>query len=393
MRYGRSIAMLGWLTVGVGCNADAGTVGPAADGCEPALLAPDSRASVEAPADASTPFDDVSGLRCSAPVKQAAGACAGAVSGSYATAFDLDVWWQDEQNPNTPAFDPGRATLRVFARAELGGFCDGEQAQVALRTCGVRLPPIAISASDAVVQLGVPDATWDRRGMAPFTTAAHASWSGEGELRFDPASSLYGIELASTDADWPSATDTPSIACGVGKNGGDCFPDQDGDGHPGVTLEVQARGTPDTPAYSHCGAYRYAAMPTRAGEVFPDQGARAIYAGLRLSLTGAQPIGATCDGGSAEMSSASLELRALDCRMDDDSPCTPAGAAYVDQNLPVFHVLAAGEAPPDSFAHPDPAIDAALDRSASDGPRQTAIRLADLDAAVSCADVRAALKR
>jgi hypothetical protein len=385
--------MLGLLGGGVGCDADAGARAVAADGCEPALRAPDTRAYLSADgggAATSTPADAVEGLRCSAPSKHAGAACAAAISGSYATAFDLDVWWQDEQSPRAPAFDPGRATLRVFARAELGDVCDGEQAKVSLRTCGVRLPPIAISTLDAVVQLGVPDAAWDRAGMASFTTEAHASWDGEGELRFDPVAALYGIELARADADWPSAADTPGFVCAAAQSGGDCFPDQDGDGHPGVTLEVQARGMPDTPAYSRCGAYRYAAMPTRPGEVFRDRGARALYAGLRLSLAGAQPIGASCDGGSAGMSAASLELRALDCRMDDDSPCTPAGAAYVDQHLPVFHVLAAGEAPPDSFSHPDPALDAALDRSASDGPRQTAVRLADLDADVACSDVRAA---
>lgn len=159
-----------------------------------------------------------------------------------------------------------------------------------------------------------------------------------------------------------------------------CFPDSDGDDPPGITLYLRSQGAP-AHAPERCGGWRYARMPTSPS--FTDRGARALYAGMRIQLRGAQPLGADCNGGTGKLDSAEVALRALDCAMDDGSRCTVAGATYVDQNRPVFHVLASREAPP---AH------AGLDRAPSAGPRQTAMRLADRTERVSCSDVRAVFR-
>jgi hypothetical protein len=111
---------------------------------------------------------------------------------------------------------------------------------------------------------------------------------------------------------------------------------------------------------------------------------------LRVQLRGAQPIGADCSGGSGPMDTAEIALRVLDCTEDDGSPCTAAGATYVDQMLPSFHVLAAGEAPPATWRDPRAQANAALDRSPSAGPQQTALRLGDANDQLGCGDVRAA---
>jgi hypothetical protein len=56
-------------------------------------------------------------------------------------------------------------------------------------------------------------------------------------------------------------------------------------------------------------------------------------------------------------------------------------------------VLSAGEAPPSSWRDARPPADAALDRSPSVGPQQTALRLGDASDQLGCSDVRAAFAR
>jgi hypothetical protein len=81
-------------------------------------------------------------------------------------------------------------------------------------------------------------------------------------------------------------------------------------------------------------------------------------------------------------------LRVLDCALRDGTKCSAAGATFVDQNAPTFHVLLRGETPPERWKHRRADADAKLDRSASLGPRNTTLRLGNLDTELSCADVR-----
>ena len=377
----RTLWALGVLAcLGLGCGQERDSALTPAESCsvQPAAAADELTdpevAAVEPAAQAEA------NLACRGAAQAPSGVCAEAISGNYAIAYELDVWWQDEVNPLAPSFDPGRGQLRVISRATLGELCDGARANAAVHVCGVQFPEIANDHAGSVLQLDVPDAAWDRPSMPTVSTGVRLSETHE--LTFDPIESSLGIELSELAAPWPSFEDTPFFGCSSGRSGADCFPDADGDDQPGITLVLRTHGAP-TQSPERCGGWRYARMPTSPS--FTDPGARALYAGLRLQLRGSQPLGADCNGGTGSLEAADVALRVLDCAMHDGSRCTVAGATYVDQNLPVFHVLAQGETP---------AVDAGagLDRTPSTGPRQTAVRLADRTEHVSCSDVRAVFR-
>lgn len=389
MKRFRTVWAFAALTsLGLGCQDVEDSPAQSASTCP---SADDSVAAQEAyvsPLDDATPAEV---LTCAGPPAARSGDCADALGGHYAIAYALDVYWQDEANPLAPGFDPGRGELTLLAHARLGDFCDGERAKATVRACGLDFPALTNDASRVVYQLGIPEATWDRPSMPTILTSAQVSGFGHGDrMMFEPIVAMLGIQLSDALGDWPDYQDTPFITCASGR-GAECFPDQDADGQRGITLRVQSTGSAPAPSASGCDNFRYAPVPTSPS--YAPHGARELLAGLRLQLRGAQPIGADCNGGTGPMDAAEIALRVLDCVEDDGSPCSAAGATYVDQNLPRFHVLSAGEAPPASWRAARPEADAALDRSPSAGPEQTALRLGDARDPLGCSDVRAAFAR
>lgn len=375
-------------TLALACQDAAGTPAPPVSTCPPSDTTLGAQEAYVSPL-RDEPLADV--LACSGPLAARSGECADALGGHYAIAYVLDVYWQDEANPLAPSFDPGRGALTLLAHARVGDFCDGERAQAALRACGLHFPALTNDASRAVYQLGISDATWDRPSMPTILTSAQVSGFGHSDrMFFEPIASSLGIQLSDDGGDWPDYQDTPFFSCPNGR-GSECFPDQDADGRPGITLRVQSMGSAPAPSGSGCDSFRYAPLPTSSS--YAPLGARELLGGLRLQLRGAQPIGDDCNGGTGTMDAAEIALRVLDCVEDDGRPCNAAAATYVDQNLPHFHVLSAGEAPPSTWRDARPQADAALDRSPSAGPQQTALRLGDASDQLGCSDVRAAFAR
>jgi hypothetical protein len=285
-----------------------------------------------------------------------------------------------------PAFDPGRGTITFVSKANVGAFCQDSGAALTRRTCAARLPELRSEERSEVFQMVLPDALWDR--VPGARESASLSDAPDPAMSFDPVTSMLGIELSDAAATWPSYTETGVIACGDDRRGVACFPDADGDGHPGITVAMRLRGVPNDTGGARCGGLRYAPMPTDASPGSIGFGASQIYVGLRMTLGGSSALGDDCNGGVGPAQADNVALRALDCTMDDGSPCTPAAATFVDEKLPVFHVLAAGETPPAAFRDPRNDVDASLDRSTSQGARQTLIRLGDSDDSIGCGDVR-----
>jgi hypothetical protein len=224
--------------------------------------------------------------------------------------------------------------------------------------------------------------------MPSFASDARTSgFAPADSVSVDSIDALLGIALADDAATWPSYAETPRVACANG-TGADCFPDQDGDGKPGITARVKLSGDSPEPRYPRRGGWRYVPAPTDPSPEFFGNGATQLYLGLRTTLSTSHPIGSDCQGGVGTADASDLQLRVLDCAMRDGTKCSVAGATFVDQNAPSFHVLQRGETPPARWKHRRADADAKLDRSASLGPRNTTIRLGDLDATVGCADVR-----
>jgi hypothetical protein len=317
--------------------------------------------------------------------------CAGRMAGVYGIATELDVYWSDEVNPSAPAYDPGRGKLSTLLLAELNGLCPGDdEGELIVRVCDVSLPPIYIESNRGTIQLYIPATTWERQSMPEYRVHVRSSGSDPTAFWIDPITAMLGIELASADAPWPSYTETPFVSCAGGHEGAGCFPDQDEDGEPGIRVEVQLDGQPPEAAGRQGRNWSYTPVPTDLGLPYPGTGATTLFAGLRTQFGGAYPVGSDCNGGTSAADGGDVALRVLDCTTLGGTRCTPSAASVVDQNMPVFHALAAGQAPPRAWAHPRSQEDSALDRSSSVGAQNTLLRLGDLGlgAALGCEDVR-----
>jgi hypothetical protein len=75
----------------------------------------------------------------------------------------------------------------------------------------------------------------------------------------------------------------------------------------------------------------------------------------------------------------------------DDGECTEVERDFVDDNLPAYEVLGVGEQPGDAQAPLGWTLEGRdIDRTPSEGPLSSIVRLGDLgDAAPSCVAVRA----
>jgi hypothetical protein len=345
----------------------AGAAGSAAVKAFGAAGGPTNVAAIGRTAESSKAIMDSSSPRSAptpcAEASSAQAGCAGRMAGVYGVAMDLDVVWSDEVNLSAPAYDPGRGKISTLLLGEVSGLCPGEaEGELILRVCDVRLPPIYIGSNGGIVQLVIPQTTWQRRGMPEYTARVRASGSESSEFSIDRITAMLGIELASMDAPWPAYTDTPFVTCSGGNEGSGCFPDQDEDGEPGISLEVRLDGPPPSAAVIRRGGWSYTPVPTDVSFSYLGTGATTLFAGLRTQFGGAYPVGPDCNGDAGEAEAGDVALRVFDCKMVDGTRCTPNAATVADQNMPVFR---------------------------GRGAQNTLIRLGDLGEDLGCADVRA----
>jgi hypothetical protein len=116
-----------------------------------------------------------------------------------------------------------------------------------------------------------------------------------------------------------------------------------------------------------------------------------------MALGGEGTIGSDCTQGiGLGDSSADIPSRVISCVVEDGGECTAAEAEFVDKNVPRFHLLQQGQAPPaaPAWQHPrenplSPFVPrVTLDRSISTGPRTRVTRVADIGAPLTCAQIR-----
>src|SRR5262249_44464614 len=112
-----------------------------------------------------------------------------------------------------------------------------------MRVCGVNLPTFYSTTLCEACQPIFPPEMFDSKAMPGFTIAGHMQCLQPGCIAsIDAQTYLLGIELNNPEAPWPTADQTQSITCKSGK-GMQCFPDQDGDMRPGLTVGVATTGT------------------------------------------------------------------------------------------------------------------------------------------------------
>jgi hypothetical protein len=320
------------------------------------------------------------------------GECKPKAPGIYAMKTEVDVWFQDEINTSQPLFDAGRGKITIYFRGTLSDVCeDGSGGKALMHPCGTRLPPLYADANGGVIQIEFPDELWEKPGIPDYVSTGSTTGFAAGDtLKISKTTGLVGVDLMDANAAWPTYMQTTTFACKAGV-GEACFTDMDGDNNPGITVTIKTSGTPPNPPYTSLISWHYIPAPTDINAAIFGSGANKVFIGLRTRLGGSGKIGADCASGAGVAEAENFESRTIDCVMDDGSPCTAAGAGFVDQNVPVFHVLQAGESPPATWKHTRADADSMLDRTASKGPLSSVVRLSDLGGTVACGDVRAAM--
>jgi hypothetical protein len=314
------------------------------------------------------------------------GSCETQLTGWYALAYDLDVVYQDEAGDDSPAYDPGRGRLRMLFKAALRGTCQDEPtALTSLQLCGLTLPPLTSAAEGGWQALTVPAEAWDQPTQPEFETRVHAADT----MDVDPTRIFLGIEPQAQGDDWPTFLDTTSFDCGPERQGSACFPDHDGDGQPGISVELPQ--APEASTGEDCGSWQLTGLRTEGVPFAPHPRASRLYLGLRTALKGQFAFDETCEAGAGAADAEDVALRVLDCELTSGSRCNALQATYVDQHAPTFHVLHAGQEPVERMqARANTAL-APIDLRPSQGGLLTAKRLGPVEGSVSCQDVRSAM--
>jgi hypothetical protein len=352
---------------------------------------------------------------CSAAGAAKEGTCKTSAKGVYALKTTLDAYWYDEQNPDAPIVDPGRGPIVIYLMGRIEDICeDGSNGVGVMKACGSELPAFSSAVTCDAYQLQFDPALWDKPTMPTFVTTGSTSGFNAGDtLSLAKAIGLVGVNLTTDDAAWPTAAETGTFACkdamGMDKTGVDCFPDQDGDGKPGISVALKVGGTYMPPGCSGNGCkcndlgtdYSYRGSPTSL-DLFAGGGsgggirAVEVHIGLRTTLGGSGMIDQDCMGGNgpAEAPMDAIQSRAVSCKVDPaslpngdtshpDNSCTTEEAIFVDENVPNYHILQKDEKPGNAMVK---------DQTASVGPQAEMVRLGDLNATFDCAAVRGAFQ-
>jgi hypothetical protein len=338
-----------------------------ADAATPPSAAPDAQVpAIDAAAapDAAAPPSDaaVSGDAAAPPV-----GCQGV--GSYGLQFSLDLTWN-----STSFADPGRGSAKVYALVEVQEVDPQSHAVTATgQLCGITLAPISADMGCSRYQIRFPDALWKLATLPMPKLVGEYTCSASGcTLKIDPTSYQLGIRLDPATAPWP----------GPGEADAKQFVDDDRDGLPGLSAEVMSLA----PLNRSCDSASSEQMPVPSMSAMAES--RLLLA-VRTQLTAAVELNADCSVRQASGGTGAIDLRSAGCvypssgsgptqppGMSGSASCPAQVRATIDQSLPQFHALAAGEKP-NSFS------------VASRGPELTTVRFAP-GAAVTCEQVREA---
>jgi hypothetical protein len=288
--------------------------------------------------------------------------------GSYGLRMTADVTWE-----STSGVDSGRGPFELYALLHVDEV-DAQAGKLGatLRVCGLVLPTFTSSAACGSYQLQAPDSIWDQGSLAglPLSGAYDCDASGCA-LRIEPASYLRGVELADVHGPWPEAGSTSESQ----------FPDDDGDGVAGVSVDVLSSGSDGSGECEY-----WAAVPAGLTPTSPTAAPWGrLPLGLRAQLTAALKLDPACSLSELSATAVSLGVRAAGCLQAIDAGasagCTEEIRAAFDESLPNYEVLGPGDVP---------AADGVRNKKPSEGPILKALRF-PAPAAISCEQVRAAM--
>ncbi len=317
-------------------------------------------------------------------------------TGIFGVRAEVDVSWGGRSAGLAGLTDDGRDRIVIHLMQVIDEVRPDNSLVGRAIPCGVDLPAFYSSTLCESYKPIFPDEMWDSENMPTVPITGNYQCRNPGcILTIDAVTTLLGIELINPESPWPTSAQTGTLECATGL-GAECFPDHDGDGLEGLTIELLTTGT--APPGTACnGMYTYEGAPLSASPAAIFDGVRraaAVLLGTRVRLGGSGKIADDCTSGLGAGVAEFVQSRAWGCIVEEgtfdfggqpagpDEACEAAQAAFMDENLPIYHVLRLGEAP-----------DAALnvtDSSVSEGPMFRIARLGEVGDGITCADVRGA---
>jgi hypothetical protein len=197
------------------------------------------------------------------------------------------------------------------------------------KTCGTTVPDLAlnglgtIAAGGSKVQIQLPTMVWAAPSMPTYqSTGSQQGWDPGNTFQIDPTLALIGLKLPSgTDGTmytWPSSS--WSFVSGA------TFPDDDGDGNPGITA---------TPLSGN----GYVDPPTAIGLGGSAPSADQVYLATRteMQLSGTWT---SCTDLSGSVTVAHFDNHVVGCHIKGGGACTTNAAKtqadFIDQNRTVY---------------------------------------------------------
>jgi hypothetical protein len=306
----------------------------------------------------------------------------------------VDVSWGGRSGGLVGLTDDGRAPIEIFLRVEATAIKANNELEGTIRPCGVVLPPFYSTTLCESYNPIFPPEMWDSATMPSFPLLGSYQCLNPGcSVTLAAQTTLLGIALQNPEAPWPTPQQTPELLCPEGK-GVACFPDHDSNMLPGLSIELVTSGVAP-PGVGCMGMYRYNGAPLSAdiGAIFGGvRRSDHILLGVRTKLGGTGRLANDCNSAVGAGIAEFVQSRAYGCVVQpgtadfggqpalENEPCTAAQAAFMDENLPIYRVLAAGEAPDDVLN--------VVDESASLGPLFSMVRLGRAGDAVTCQAVR-----
>jgi hypothetical protein len=249
-------------------------------------------------------------------------------NGTWASHITIDVNWMP-QGLNSIILASGSGKIEQWIRGDR--VVSGTTATDKTVVCGVVLPDFQSTSLAASETYGVvfPSPLFEGTDIPSFTVSATISSNKPGATYSTmPAAALIGISMANPTSDaWPSAVTTAV--------------DMDGDGKPGVTINVASGVTPDAGVYSGVpvGIPAFGQPTVRADK---------LYVSIRqVTIANAMAKDCTHISGSVTIPSISgkvgIDSHVLGCELAAGGDCSTTAtfpatsqANFVDNTQPVF---------------------------------------------------------
>ena len=345
-------------------------------------------------------------LGCRHPVGSETRACSDPATntscdptGTFGIRVSVDAAWGGRSGGLVGLTDDGRGTIQVYLAMAVESVDPLTHAlKGSGRVCGFTLPPFYSTTLCEAYLPEFPNTLWESSKVPKISASGRYECSSSGcVLSLNPWTYLLGFELANPEAPWPTSNDTATLQCPAGRQAA-CFPDDDADGRPGVQLTLATSGSAPPKPNTCAGGYGYRGAPVSASIAAIFDGVHRtnrLLLGARMKLGGSFRLADNCMMARGSSVAEYVNSRAYGCliqpgtydfpagaRAGANEACSTSEAQFMDANLPVYELLAAGATPKNALN--------VSDKSPSRGPESSVVRLGAPGAAISCAAVRAA---